>query len=291
MEDLSWWKANAAIGSNSIKTQKYVMEIFSDSSLTGWGCYCKGVKAFGFWDKNERKKHINYLELLAAFFAVKCFTSNLSSCEVLLRLDNTTAISYVNRAGGVRFPHLSGLSKKIWKWCEERRLWLKASYIPSAENTEADSASRNVNVDTEWELSGSVFSKIEEQFGSFSVDLFASRLNSKCKKFYSRFPDPQASSVDAFTVSWKDEKFYAFPPFALITCTLRKIINDQATGIVVVPMWPTQPWYPLFTSLLIEPTIVFNPHTKLLISPYSQENHPLASHLSLVVGKLSGRRT
>ncbi|XP_070521642.1 uncharacterized protein [Cardiocondyla obscurior] len=255
LEDLDWWKINAAIGSNPIKTQKYVMEIFSDSSLTGWGCYCNGEKAFGFWDEKERKKHINYLELLAAFFAIKCFAANLSNCEVLLRLDNTTAISYVNRAGGVRFRHLSMLSKKIWRWCEERRLWLKASYIPSAENTEADRASRNVNADTEWELSGSAFSKIEKQFGPFSVDLFASRLNKKCRRFYSRFPDPQASSVDAFTVSWKNEKFYAFPPFALIMRTLRKIVIDQATRTVVVPMWPTQPWYPLFTSLAIEPTM------------------------------------
>ncbi|CAD6215480.1 GSCOCG00011219001-RA-CDS [Cotesia congregata] len=88
------------------------MEIFSDSSLMGWGYYCDGVKAFGFWDENERKKHINYLELLAAFFAIKCFASKLSNCEILLRLDNTTAIAYVNRAGGVRFRHLSMLSKK-----------------------------------------------------------------------------------------------------------------------------------------------------------------------------------
>ncbi|XP_044577644.1 uncharacterized protein LOC123260555 [Cotesia glomerata] len=162
-EDLNWWKVNAAIGANPIRTQSYAMEIFSDSSLTGWSCYCDGVKAFRFWDENEQKKHINYLELLAAFFAIKCFASKLSNCEILLRLDNTTAISYVNRAGGVRFRHLSMLSNKIWKWCEERGLWLKASYISSAENTEADSASRNANFDSEWELSGHAFSKIEKQ--------------------------------------------------------------------------------------------------------------------------------
>lgn len=290
LEDLNWWRINAAIGSNPIKTQNYVMEIFSDSSLTGWGCYCDGVEAFEFWDESERKRHINYLELLAAFFAIKCFVSKLSCCEILLRLDNTTAISYINRAGGVRFRHLSVLSKEIWKWCEERSLWLKASYISSADNTDADKALRNVNIDSEWELSQSAFSQIEKQFGPISVDLFASRLNKKSKKSYLRFPDPQASAVDAFTVSWKNDSLYAFPPFALITRTLRKIINEQAVGIVVVPMWPTQPWYPLFTSLLIEPTINFKPDINLLKSPYRHESHPLASHLSLVAGKLSGQR-
>ncbi|XP_015185988.1 PREDICTED: uncharacterized protein LOC107071471 [Polistes dominula] len=289
VEDLNWWRVNATIRSNLIKTNKYVMEIFSDSSLTGWGCYCDGVEAFGFRDQNERKKHINYLKLLAAFLAIKCFASKSSNCEILLRLDNTSAISYINRAGGVRFRHLCALSKEIWNWCEERRLWLKASYVASADNTEADRASRNVNIDSEWELAQAAFSEIVRKFGSISVDLFASRLNKKSKRFYSRFPDPGASAVDAFTVSWKNENFYAFHPFALITRTLRKIINEKAVGIVVVPLWLTQPWYPLFTSSLIEPTITFKPDINLLKSLYRYESHPLASHLSLVAGKLSGQ--
>lgn len=287
LEDLEWWKLNAIIGSNPIRTQNFTTEIFSDSSLTGWGCYCNGSKAFGFWNKQERKKHINYLELLAAFFAVKCFASQLSQCEVLLRLDNTTAIAYVNRAGGVQFSHLDELSRQIWEWCEERKIWLKASYIPSAENIEADRASRNINEDSE--ISQTAFKQIEKQFGPFSVDLFASRLNAKSQKFYSRFPDPEADTVDAYTISWKNENFYAFPSFALILRTLRKIIIDRAISIMVVPLWPTQPWYPLFTSLLIEPTIIFKPDSTLLTSPYRNSSHPLASHFSLVAGKLSGQ--
>lgn len=64
----------------------------------------------------------------------------------------------------------------------------------------ANRTSRIVNIDSEWELSVSISSKIESQFGPFSVDLFASCLNEKCKNFYSRFPDPQASSVHTLTI-------------------------------------------------------------------------------------------
>lgn len=167
IDDLNWWKINAAIGSNPIRTKNFCMEIYSDSSLSGWGCYHNGKSTFGFWNKEEKKKHINYLELLAAFFALKCFASNLSQSEVLLRLDNTTAISYVNRAGGVQFPHLSNLARDIWEWCERRQIWLQASYISSAENVQADRASRNTNVDTEWELSPLAFEKIEKKVWSF----------------------------------------------------------------------------------------------------------------------------
>lgn len=289
MEDLNWWKINAAIGMNPIKNQNFSMEIYSDSSLSGWGCYCNDISTGGFWNKEEKKKHINYLELLAAFFALKSFASNLSENEVLLRLDNTTAISYVNRGGGVKYPHLSELAREIWKWCEERKIWITASYISSAENIQADKASRNTNIDTEWELSPSYFNQIEKRFGNFSVDLFATRLNKKCNRFYSRFPDPEAEAVDAFTKSWRNENFYAFPPFALILRTLRKIINDKTVGVLIVPLWSTQPWYPLFTSLLTEPIITFEPSNSLLVSPYRDKSHPLASRLSLVAGKLSGQ--
>lgn len=146
-------------------------------------------------------------------------------------------------------------------------------------------------MDTEWELSPLIFEQIEKRFESFSIDLFATRLNRKCNKFYSRFPDPEAESVDAFTRSWKNKFFYAFPPFALILRTLRKIINDKAVGVLIVPLWPTQPWYPLFTSLLTEPIITFNPSDSLLISPYRDKIHPLALYLSLVAGKLSGQHS
>lgn len=138
-------------------------------------------------------------------------------------------------------PHLSELARKIWKWCEDRKLWIFASYIPSKENVEADYASRIVNIDTEWELNDNSFKEINNKFGPFSIDLFASRLNKKCKRFCSRFPNPDATTVDALTIPWNNEKFYAFPPFALIPKTLRKIISDKADGVVVIPKWPTQP--------------------------------------------------
>lgn len=154
---------------------------------------------------------------------------------------------------------------------------------------DADATSRVRNLDTEWELSPVVFQKILKVLGLPSIDLFASRINRKCVRFCSRYPDPDAESVDAFTVSWSKEYFYAFPSFALVLPTLRKIINDEAVGIVVAPLWKAQPWYPLFTSLLSEPPLIFKPSLSLLLSPSRQELHPLATKLSLVVGKLSGR--
>lgn len=288
-EDIIWWKRNILEATNRIKTQIYRLVISSDASRTGWGAESGGRVTRGLWSQEDQKLHINHLELLAAFFALRCFASGVRNCEVLLRIDNTTAIAYINKAGGIKYSTLSELARDIWQWCENRNIWVVASYIPSKLNVEADRASREVNLDTEWELSQDAFQKIVNVYGSFSIDLFASRINKKCSRFCSRYPDPEAELVDAFTFSWSNENFYAFPPFALILPTLRKIINDKATGVVVAPLWPAQPGYPMFTSLLCQPPLILKPEIHLLQSPFRQQSHPLALKLSLVVGRLSGR--
>ena len=56
------------------------------------------------------------------------------------------------------------------------------------------------------------------------------------------YPEKQAFAVDAFTISWTNFSFYAFPPFAQIPKVLKKIIQDKAQEILLVPNWPTQPW-------------------------------------------------
>lgn len=237
----------------------------------------------------KRKYHINYLELLASFLALKTFATNYHDCKILLRIDNTTAIAYINKAGGIQFPILTNLAQQIWEWCEARRIWIHASYIPTKHNIYADAASRISNIDTEWELCNKAFENIIKKFGSFTIDLFASYSNKKVKKFCSRFPNPGAFKVDAFTISWENKFAYAFLPFALILPTLRKFITDKAKGVIIVPNWPTQPWFPLFNSLLRESPIVFNPNKKLLLPPCREIIHPLAKTLSLVAGQLSGK--
>lgn len=223
--------------------------------------------------------------------ALKCFAEDSSNCEILLRIDNTTAIAYVNKMGGVQYLGLDKVAKDIWRWCEERNIWLFASYIRSKDNVEADQGSRIQNIDTEWELAEYAFTKIENAFGVPEIDLFASRSNTKCSRFCAWQRDPEAHSIDAFTLDWARWKFYAFPPFALILRVLRKLIDDRAEGIVVVPYLPTQPWYPLFRSILVGEPIMFEPSANLLLSPCRSQVHPLATKLALVAERLSARPT
>ena len=287
-EDFTWWKKNILMASAPMAEPVYNLEIFSDASLTGWGVFCENQRSHGYWKAEDLELHINQLELMAAFFGLKCFASNKRHCNILLRLDNTTAIAYINRMRDSRYEGLSSLAREIWQWCERRDIWIIASYIPSKENVEADQESRRLQPETELELDDRVFRKIVNIFGQPEIDLFASRANAKCRRYVSWRKDPGSVAIDAFTMEWKSFRFYAFPPFSVILKVLRKIEFEGSKGIVVVPYWEAQPWFPLFLSLLDTEPIIFQPNKSLIRSSY-RETHPLWHRLSLVAGKLSGK--
>lgn len=108
----------------------------------------------------------------------------------MLRIDNTTTISYINHIDGVRFKKLSDLAKSIWEWCEKREVYIFASYISSQDNTEADFEYMRLDKETEFELSDAAFQMISKKFGNPDIDLFASRINAKNKFYISWGKDP-----------------------------------------------------------------------------------------------------
>lgn len=285
LPDINWWINAIEKSVHRIKDDHFVSEIFSDASTTGWGAACEGQTASGQWSESESRLHINQLELLAAFFALKIFAKNYYNCQILMRVDNTTAVAYINRMGGIQYPHLTQVTRDIWQWCISRKIFIVASYIKSSENSIADRESRRSHPDTEWELSFSAYQNLIKKYGEPQIDLFASRINKKCSNYVSWRRDPDAFAFDAFTINWATFYFYAFPPVAVILKSLRKIISEGAEGIMIVPKWPSQPWYPLFTRLLITNTTEINSN-HFIISNCS--NHNLQASI-LVAGVLSGR--
>lgn len=226
---------------------------------------------------------------MAVFFALKCFAEQLSDCDILHRVDNTTAIAYINKKGRVRYKSLSSLAKEIWEWCEEKNLWIYASYIRSTENVEADYESRRLEAETEYSLSDTAFGTIKKNFGEPTIDLFATRTNSKCKEYVSWKKDPGSVAVDAFTIKWKTHFFYAFPPFLVILRVLEKIRFEKSVGIVIVPHWPAQAWFPIYISMLESKPVYFQPNINLLLT-LNRQPHPVWERITLVAGILSGKR-
>ena len=140
-----------------------------------------------------------------------------------------------------------------------------------------------------WALKDTVFALLPPAYVSPVIDLFASSVNAKQPRYISWLPDPHAYAVDAFTVSWQDLTFYAFPPFSLLPRVLAKIIQDKATGLLIVPKWTPQSWFPLVLTLLIQHPRLIAPCRDLLYLPKQpQVVHPLHKKLSLLAVLLSG---
>jgi len=185
--DFEWWLSHIPDASCPIRSYCFVREISSDASLTGWGGACLGVTTGGRWSPAESHHHINFIELRAARLALQSFAGDLSHCEILLRLDNTTAVAYVNKMGGILSRSLHEESRRLWQWCERRSIRVFASYIPSALNSAADKASRNIDPDTEWSLNPAAFQRISHAFGTPIINLFASAENAKCVSVFPGF--------------------------------------------------------------------------------------------------------
>ncbi|KAJ8724778.1 hypothetical protein PYW07_015736 [Mythimna separata] len=94
----------------------------------------KEKRASGSWSSTELKFQINYLELKAAFLGLQCFAKDFQNCELLHQVDNTSAVAYINKMGGVQFKHLNSITRELWQWCEKRNIWVFASYMRNAKD-------------------------------------------------------------------------------------------------------------------------------------------------------------
>ena len=74
--------------------------IETDASLLGWGAASAQGSTGGFWSEEERACHINALELMGGALATKTFAKGRQNIHIHLRMDNRTAMTYINRMGG-----------------------------------------------------------------------------------------------------------------------------------------------------------------------------------------------
>ena len=141
-EELIWWDTHMIKWNG--KTMLSVepdMVIESDASNLGWGAHCQGTGTGGPWTSQEVDWHINCLELLAATLALKTFAKNETRLSVLLKIDNTTAVAYINNQGGTVSKNLVSLTRELWMWCLERNIHIQAQYLPGRLNQLADQES------------------------------------------------------------------------------------------------------------------------------------------------------
>ena len=205
----------------------------------------RGSTARGLWSEPENRLHINFLELKAVVLALKSFEHRCKDHIVLIAMDNTTVVSYINKKGGMRSGSLCALLWRLLSWCHPRKIVLRARHIPGCLNVIADKLSRhNQVIQTEWSLSQQVFHLLCSKWGRPQIDLFATRFNHRLPKFVSPVSDLAAWAVDALSLSWGNLDVYAFPPVSLLNQVVSKLVDQGCHRMILVASgWPNMPWF------------------------------------------------
>jgi tRNA A-37 threonylcarbamoyl transferase component Bud32 len=85
------------------------------ASITGWGGVMNNISTGGDWQPNEATHHINYLELLAAYFVLKSFLKDVLGKHIKMIVKNTTAVSVINNMGTCHSDPLVSNLEVTWK--------------------------------------------------------------------------------------------------------------------------------------------------------------------------------
>ena len=221
---------------------------FTDASgLIGWGATFGDLYIQGPWPPEALREHINWKELYVLTRCLAEWGSLVEERLILVRMDNTTAISYANYGSG-RVPSLTALAREI-KSCERmHRCHIIALHVPGAENNIADALSRyriemcRLDRFPERSIRPEFFRTIERMLGPFICDMAASSdgHNALCPTF--RHPDHSA-----FLYPWPEGKIWWFPRTDQVEDVLRAILTRKregwgGTAVVLVPAVEHRRW-------------------------------------------------
>ena len=98
----------------------------------------QGEATGGCWNAEEQELHINKLELLAIFLALKSFLKETVIRAVLIKSDSITVVAHINKLGGTKSHRLVTLTKQIFRWCMQREIRHRAQHLRGKVNTIAD---------------------------------------------------------------------------------------------------------------------------------------------------------
>ena len=122
--DLHWWVSSLPTTCRVINSSLPTCVITTDASGTGWGASMGEVTTQGLWSLEERRLHINVLELLAVQFSLSALLPSVHDQHVRVESDDTPFISYINSMGGCHSVDCDTIAKNIWTRALAQNLWL-----------------------------------------------------------------------------------------------------------------------------------------------------------------------
>ena len=276
--ELSFWAASLTeYNSQPIwHSPSALRVVYSDASDTGYGGYVVehgSCTSFGQWSAEEAGQSSTWRELAAVLQVLQAVAPKLANTRVRWFTDNQN-VARILQVGSKK-PQLHALALKVFSLSLQHHIRLEPEWIPRELNERADALSRIVDYD-DWFLNPTVFFELDTMWGPHSVDRFACFHNSQLPRFNSRCWNPGSEAVDAFTVNWAGENNWWCPPISLVPRVIRHAQVCGARGTLVVPCWPSVPFWPLLCP------------AEGHLAPFVKASCELPSVESLILPGLSG---
>jgi len=240
----------------------------------------------------EQSGHNGAWELLSSADAVIPVLHLIQGSNIEIQVDNMLSRAYLRKGGG-RQPHFTLFSETFHDMLIEHNVnLLRVNHLPGILNVGPDALSRFQDVKGDWHMKPHVVQLVVRwihQLGlpMFTLDCFASSLNSLCQNFCSRFWEVGSTYCNFFTAPIPAEQWVMWvnPPFSLLSAVLLKFMQCGFTGYLVAPqrlMDQAAPWWiPLLThsrASLVLPDDAFTSILTAHTAGFHPVGYPIAVH-------------
>ena len=227
--------------------------ITTDASGYGGGAWWRLLRHIWSFEEGIKApdRSSNYRELLTAVLSFELWGEQLRGRRILLRTDNVTTMSVVNKLDS-KFDTLLSLARRLWAAVERYDLHIAARHIPGLHNGLSDGLSRwhsDQRDFGDWQFSPQEFSAAEswlqETCGrGFDVDACADPTgsNAHVERFWSGVDSALDHDMAGLHV-------WCNADWNLLADVLRHFKAGAATrpfdtaGVFVVPVKPDAPWW------------------------------------------------
>lgn len=205
--------------------------------------YCNKLYAgvTGQWTSEEMLKSSTWRETEAVSRVLKSNGQLLKNKTVKVYTDNKNVVPILQT--GSRKNELHEIACEVNKTCQKYNIEIISEWIPRCKNEIADILSKCGDSD-DWSIKTWVFQELDIKWGPHTVDRFASHMNTKCVRFNSRFWVPNTDGINGLDQPWSGEINWLVPPPRLITASIKKLLMEKSRGTLIVPEWPSAPFWP-----------------------------------------------
>ena len=225
-------------------SKKHVV-VYSDASDVAGAAYTVEIDekiCHCTWNEDERAKSSTWRELKAIQLGLLSFCKTMKGKTLKWFTDNQNCVKIIE--SGSMKSDLHEISLSIFQICLSNGITIEAQWIPRSENLRADYLSRIIDYE-DWGVTCEFFHFINNLWGPFDIDRFASFKNTKLDRFNSLFWNPGTEGVDCFSFSWARDNNWLVPPISLIGKCISHLITSNARGTIIVPKWPSSYFWPM----------------------------------------------